>query len=149
MLATATSERAGVQRWTELVVYRLRDGSYILSKVGRTTIAHRPECERVTRWMVTWLEAGEEAKVHRYPCVECMPVVGDGMDPHTVLEATRYTALWAHSPDELVSLLLQGRPGQPEQHPGHLNGVVARIVDQLVDVDPPFAGQWEKIRDTR
>lgn len=131
------------------MVYGLRDRSYILSKVGRTTIAHRPECGRVTRWMVSWSDAGEEARVHRHPCIECRPVVGDGMDPHTILEATRYTALWVHSPPELVAVLLQGRPGQPDQTPLHLSAIVSRIVARLIKVDQPFAGEWERIRDTR
>lgn len=138
-----------MQRWTELVVYGLRDGSYILSKIGRTNIAHRPGCPRVTKWMVTWLEAGEEARVRRRPCMECRPVVGDQMDPHTILEATRYTALWVHTPAELIAVLLQGRPGQPDQNPQRLNEVVSRIVDQLTTVDHQFAKEWDRIRDTQ
>ena len=137
-----------MQRWTEIVVYLLPDGSYLLSKVGRSTIAHRPDCVRVNRWMVTWLEAEEEARVHRRPCVECMPVVGDEMDPHTVLESTRYTARQAKDSDELLALLLQGRPGDSPLALAALPALVRRIIEQVIEVDSPFATVWSRILDS-
>lgn len=150
MLATATSERLGVRRWTELIVYRVVDGSYLLSKIGRSQLAHRPECTRVTRWMVTWSNAGEEAKVHRYPCPECAPEVGDRMDPHTVLETTRTSALIARDTDELIDLLLLGRPGDPAQDPQRLSTLVAHMVEQLCVTDQKFSVNWSlRIGDTR
>lgn len=150
MLASATSERAGVRRWTELVVYRVVDGSYVLSKVGRSQLAHRPDCQRVNRWMVTWSTAGEEAKVHRYPCPECAPDVGDRMDPHTVLETTRTSALLAADVPALIELLLAGRPGESAQDPRRLSPLVMHMVEQLCVTSSAFALGWEGlVRDTR
>jgi hypothetical protein len=87
----------------------LPDGSYILSKVGRSLVAHKPECERVTWKMVSWLEAKEEGKVRRVPCVNCRPVVGNEMDPHTMLEPSRYSARSAQDAQALLEMLLEGR----------------------------------------
>jgi len=131
-----------VYRWTELVAYRVVDGSYLLSKVGRSQLAHRPECDRVNRWMVTWSTAGEEARVRRVPCPECAPEVGDRMDPHTVLEATRLTALVAQDIPELTDLLLAGRPGQPAHDPRRLSPLVAHMVEQLCVTADGFAAHW-------
>lgn len=150
MLASATSARPGVRRWTELVVYRVVDGTYLLSKVGRSQLAHRPDCARVNRWMVTWSTAGEEARVRRYPCPECAPEVGDRMDPHTVLETTRMTALLAQDTEQLIDVLLAGRPGQQPHDPSRLSTLVTHMVEQLCVTDSAFSVNWEaRVRDTR
>lgn len=131
VLAAATSQRLGVPRWSELVVYRLANGHYLVSKIGRSLIAHDPSCKRVRSEMPTWLEAGEEAQVHRVPCLECMPEVGNQMDPQTVLEATRYTALRASDPEQLYRVLMN-RSERP-------TSLVSHIFEQVRKHDPPFA----------
>jgi hypothetical protein len=131
VLATATSKRPGAVRWSELVVYRLPSQQYVISKIGRSVLAHRPDCYRVYPDMPTWLEAGEEAQVHREPCAECLPVVGSGMDPQTVLEATRYTVLQARDPENLYRALHNKR--------GRTAGIVEDILQQLTVRDQLFA----------
>lgn len=124
VLAAASSHRPGVLRWSEIVIYRLADGQYVISKVGRSVVAHRPECHRVYPDMPTWLEAGEEAQVHRTGCLECQPEVGNRMDPQTVLEAQRYTVLRARSPEELQAVLVGRREGQ---FPRLIRDVLAQV----------------------
>lgn len=137
VLATASSHRPGVMRWSELVIYRLADGQYVISKVGRTVVAHRPECSRVYPDMPTWLEAGEEAQVHRIGCLECLPEVGDQMDPQTVLEAQRYTVLRAKDPANLQAALADGRTGQ-------LPRLVRDVLTQVQARDEAFA-TWQRV----
>lgn len=74
--------------------------------------------------MPAWLDAREEAKIHRTPCPECVPAVGDAMDPHTRLEPQRYTAMILPSLDDVVVLLSEGR-GRTQ-----LPAVVCRLLDQ-------------------
>ncbi len=144
VIGTATSGRPGVARWTELTVYRLPSGHYVVSKVGRSTIAHRPDCWRVNpRKMRTWLEAGDEGKVRRVPCLECGPAVGDQMDPQTFLECTRYTVLQARDPESLAKTLLQGRPGDAPQPVSQLTGVTAEIIRQVRAHDSAFETWWK------
>lgn len=131
VLATATSKRVGAPRWSELVVYRLPSKAYVISKVGRSLIAHTPDCARVYPDMPTWLEAGEEAQVHRVPCLECFPVVGNEMDPQTVLEATRYTVLRARDPEQLYQALLN-RTRRPSE-------IVLEVLRQVQTNDDVFA----------
>jgi hypothetical protein len=123
VVAAATSQRPGVVRWSELVVYQLPSSQYVISKIGRSVLAHRPECILVTDEMVPWLEAEEEAQVHRFPCLTCNPLVGDQMDPQTMLEPTRYTVLRARDGEELRSVLTQGRD--------HLPGIIRKLLQEL------------------
>ena len=109
LIARSSSERPNAPRWSELSLYSMVSGQFMLGKVGRTTVAHDPECPRVTRRMPSWLEAREEARVRRTPCPECGPVVGDLMDPHTRLEPQRYTAMILPSLDDVVTVLSEGR----------------------------------------
>lgn len=136
VIASATSQRPGISRWSELAVYRLPSNRYVIWKIGRSVLAHRPECPRVGKGMVTWLEAGEEARVHREPCLECSPTVGDDMDPHTVLEATRYTVLRARDPQNLLDVLTNSSHGKPAP-------IVSDVLKQVIEHDEKFA-DWSR-----
>ncbi|MGB8380591.1 MAG: hypothetical protein WCG47_04955 [Dermatophilaceae bacterium] len=110
-LAKVSSERPGAPRWSEIEVHRLPGrGGYVFAEVGRSTVAHTPDCLLVTHRMPSWLDAREEGKIRRVPCVQCRPVVGDQMDPHTRLEAQRYRAVVASDEVALVAALTGNRP---------------------------------------
>lgn len=123
VIASATSHRPGVPRWSELVLYRLASGSYVIWKIGRSAVAHTPDCYLVKPSMPCYLEAGEEARIHRMPCLECLPEVGDGMDPQTILETTRYTVLQARDADDVRRILMRGNTSQPV--------IIQKILSQL------------------
>lgn len=133
-IAASSSERAGVQRWSELSVYCSGSGEFFLQKVGRTTVAHKPECRFVDHRMPSWLEAKEEAVVHRTPCTECQPPVGDQMDPHTRLEPQRYTLYRSPDLDGILAVLTAGHNGP------QLPSVVARLINQVL--------AWERNHNT-
>lgn len=135
MLAAATSRRPGHPRWTELTVYQLKNQAYMVSRVGRSQIAHSPDCPRVTRRMVPYLEAREEARIHRVPCLECNPRVGDAMDPQTLLEPSRYTALQSPDPAGLYEVLAEGSGNR-------IVGMTLGVLTQLVEADPVFRSWW-------
>lgn len=113
VIGAATSERSGAPRWSELVIYRLPEGRYIVSKIGHSVIAHRENCPRVGKrnWrMLRWIDAGpEEAQIHRVPCPECLPMVTRGIDPQTLLEETRYRVTVAEDYEGLLATLTEGR----------------------------------------
>ena len=131
VVASATSQRPGAVRWTELAIYAL-ENEWIISKVGRSMVAHRPECPRVNWYMPRWLDAGEEAVIRRMPCVECRPVTGDEMDPHTRLEVQRYRAWVLRSPEEVVLSVTEARPVD------RLPRLAAEVLSQLGS-DPVLA----------
>lgn len=144
VLAVASSERPGEPRWSELVIYGISQGCYVRSKIGYSLVAHRPECRRVTPVMSSWidLEDAVESRADRVPCVECQPATGQGMDPHTVVEATRYSAVTARSAEHLAKLLLETPGNKTSDRPSRL---VARVAEQLASKDPAFAAQWSLI----
>lgn len=125
-LAHASSARRGAQRWSELVLYRTAGGEYILQKIGRSSVAHDPECELVNHRMPSWLEAREEGKVHRTPCVLCSPAVGDEMDPHTRFEPQRYTVFRAPTLEDVVEYLSDGRT------PAQLPRIIVNLLEQVL-----------------
>jgi hypothetical protein len=143
-IGAATSRWDGAPRWTELTVYRLANGTYMISKIGRSLVAHSPSCPAAQSWrMPSWAEAGEEAKVRRVPCHECQPAIGDRMDPQTLLETTRYTVLRAIGPQTLLASLLRGRAG------GHgrtetMAEIVHEVIRQVRKNDSAFAAWWDR-----
>lgn len=138
-VAAATSRWDGAPRWTEMTVYRLKSG-YLMAKIGRSLVAHTPSCSKAQPWrMRTWLEGGEEARVQRVPCIECQPAVGDRMDPHTLLETTRYSGIRVMGPATLMTSLLRGRVGDRSNM---MAEIVHEIIRQLRQNDPAFEQWW-------
>lgn len=113
VLGAATSKRGSTPRWSELVVYRLTDGAYLISKIGRSTVAHRPTCLRVNHRMIPWHVAvkhqtGDERE-ERVPCQDCWPDLSHGIDPATMLEVTRYRAILAQDAESAARALTGDR----------------------------------------
>lgn len=134
-IATESSARAWAPRWSEIQIFKLPSGGYMYAKLGASLVAHRPTCSKVSWRMKSWvsLEEGQESQAVRVPCQICQPVVGTGMDPHTKVEVTRYTAMLADSPAELLELLLKHvSPG------GEVPTLVLRVIEQCRATDPLF-----------
>lgn len=93
--------------------------------------------------MRVWLEAGEEGRVRRVPCLECQPPVGDDMDPHTMLECSMHRVLQAWSPQTLAQILLDGVGRRGRQDPLRLQGMTADLVQQLTSADENFRIWWQ------
>jgi hypothetical protein len=111
VIGAATSARHNSARWSELTVYRLDDGTYLISKVGRSSVAHAPWCARVNRRMVPWhkaVEIGEHLQP-RVPCEDCRPEV-DPIKDDVLLECTRYKAIIAPNAEHAIQTLTEGRP---------------------------------------
>lgn len=142
VLGATTTERPGAPRWTELTVYRLPLGDeiegprgvYVISKVGRSTVAHNPACPHARHHQMD--EAGRGPwPGERTPCLTCQPNVLV-LEPDTLLERNRYHVLRARTPADLVKVLLQGRPGDPR--PVALTGIVAETIRQVRLADSDF-----------
>jgi hypothetical protein len=136
VIGAATSQRGSIPRWSELVVYRLEDGNYLVSKVARSTVAHRPDCERVRRWMVPWKRAADygEERVNRVPCAECWPNLQTPLDPEIRLEVTHYQAFPASNAESAVRAM-----GNPKAHTALMPQIVHDVLAQCAQADPCFA----------
>lgn len=140
-LGSVTSRRGYAPRWSELAVYGLSNGSYIRSKVGRSTVVHSPDCGRVNHWMTAWIDLDDRAEsaASRTPCIECQPNLNDGMDPHLMVEATRYTATLAQNAEQLLDLLLEGKPGWPQLQLATAPDLIRDLIRQVSGADPALA----------
>lgn len=141
VIGAATSQRGSSPRWSELVVYQLADGTYLISKIGRSTVAHRPDCLRVNHRMIRWDQAaavGEDA-VHRVPCPDCRPHLGAAPEPDTILEVTRYRAIYAPDAESAVQTLSGDRAAllMPQ--------LVRDVLSQCSASDPNFARYWDAL----
>lgn len=134
VIGAGTSRRGSVPRWSELVVYRLVDGTYLISKVGRSIVAHRPDCLRVNHRMVPWHRArdSDEFIGVREPCLDCRPDVYHLRD-ETLLEVTRYRAIAAPTAERAARSLSGDRATllMPQ--------LVRDVLAQCAQADPCFA----------
>jgi hypothetical protein len=140
VIGAATSQRGSAPRWSELVVYKLEDGTYLISKIGRSTVAHAPGCLRVNRRMVPWAKAieGGEDLVPRVPCGDCRPEV-DPIEPDALLETTRYRAILAPTAQHAVETLTESRAVllMPQ--------IVREVLAQCAQSDADFARYSEAL----
>jgi hypothetical protein len=111
VLGAASSKRGSAPRWSELVVYKLTDGTYLISKIGRSTVAHRPTCLRVNHRMITWGSAPQHGEdfVQRVPCPDCRPDLSHGIAADTMLEVTRSRAILAQDAESAAQSLVGDR----------------------------------------
>lgn len=150
VLASGTSRRPGVPRWSELVVYRVSDGSYLISRVGRSTVAHQEGCGSITWRTPRWLDATpEEQQVSRVPCLRCRPRIGPGgIDPTLFVEPDWTVVMLPQDADAIIGILLEsptGRPRSPEEVPA----LILDMLDQLAGCGDPaleaaLAGQTSR-----
>jgi hypothetical protein len=137
VLGSATSQRGSLPRWSELVVYRLVDGNYLISKVARSTVAHRPTCLRVRRWMVRWEDAQGtgEGRVNRVPCADCWPPLQPPWDPDLRLEVTHFHAISATDAESAVLAMRSPKADTTLSVPQ----IVRDVLAQCAQSDPNFA----------
>ena len=72
LLGESTSWRRGSTRWIEFKLYKTENGSYILSRIGVSTVFHSPTCSLVKRY---GLKEGivDDLRDDAIPCEECNP----------------------------------------------------------------------------
>ena len=141
VLAAATTQRPGAERWTELTVYRapIADeepplGLYVVARVGRSVLAHRARCPKVdTRGMPPFTENPEGPR--RVPCRFCLPSL-DPPIPGAVIERTKHTLHRARTAADLGDIVF------PRRVSDALRGMTADAVEQLCHSDPDFDYWW-------
>ena len=144
VIGASTSERAGVPRWSELAVYKLAGGQYLISKVGYSTVAHRPTCEKANpRMMRSIAQLRGEVPVRRTPCTRCWPDVGNEIDLRTLMEVERHSVLQAHDARQVIQTLTDGRGEQD------LPELVLEVIRQACKNDPDIAPVWASTRSHR
>jgi hypothetical protein len=114
VLGEGSSRRRRAPRWSEVTIYGLRNGGYVLAKRGYSLVVHRPDCPTVNREMTAWIDLpdDDDRRAEWSGCATCQPDL-DEWDPQTLVEGTRYTAVPVRSPQELEALLWERPPHLP------------------------------------
>lgn len=131
LISTSDSHRHGAQRWVEFSLYRTRGGSYVLSRIGRSLLFHRPDCDIVHR---NNLEVGA-VPPGGAPCDGCRPT------PHGEVVCPERPRFWAvpYPTPEGVLIALHKRDATGA---AYLTRVAQRLAERAAEVDPAFARVW-------
>jgi hypothetical protein len=134
LVASASSANPSSKgRWTELRVYRSKGGSWIVEKVGRSTVVHEPGCERVqTEKLPRFQEAhpGHDPD-DGYVFCECVPEVYDFTT--LLAEEDRYWASICQDVDALVEAVHRRKNGT-RRLPYFAQGVLEALSERYPEV---------------
>lgn len=127
MLGSSSSFRRGSTRWIEFELFRTESGSYVLSRVGVSTVFHSGACELVEKYklhdaVVTDLD---EAAV---PCEQCKPT----FEAQIVFpEKYRYWAQVSDAPQAVLEALYK----YDENGARYLTWVARRVLEEAARND--------------
>ena len=126
-LASSSSWRRGSTRWIEFELYRTESGSYILSRVGVSTVFHGAACSLVKRYGL--IEASfDDLGGNAIPCEECRPTSeADLVFP----EKHRYWAQVSEEPEAVLEALYKYDQGGAR----YLTNVAQRLLEEASEKD--------------
>jgi len=133
LLAYSTSYRGGSTRWVEFTLYRTEGGSYVLSRVGMTSVYHLTSCEVAQKNhtpRVPVVSLPEKAT----PCDLCRPHRAMSAADDTVevaVETPRYWALVSDAPEGVIDALYKYN----EAGVRYLTAVAERLLDEAGAID--------------
>jgi hypothetical protein len=127
LLAKSSSWRRGSTRWIEFELYKTESGSYILSRVGVSTVYHGAACGLVKRYGLTESHY-ERLTKDSVPCEECRPTSeADLIFP----EKHRYWAQVSEEPDAVLEALYKYDQGGAR----YLTNVAQRLLEEASEKD--------------
>ncbi len=122
LLGSSTSFRRGSERWIEFELYRTKNGSYILSRIGVSRVFHGAACPLVKRYSL--IEAAPSVlKDEALPCEECRPSTDL---PVVFPERDRTWAQVSEEPDAVLDALYKYDQGGTR----YLTNVAHRLLEQ-------------------
>jgi hypothetical protein len=127
LLGKSTSWRRGSTRWIEFELYKTESGSYILSRIGVSTVFHGAACSLVKRYGLS--EAHYSSlRNDAIPCEECGPTEeADLIFP----EKHRYWAQVSDEPEAVLDALYKFDDGGAR----YLTNVAQRLLEAAADKD--------------
>jgi hypothetical protein len=127
LLGKSTSWRRGSTRWIEFELYRTESGSYILSRVGVSTVFHGAACPLVKRYGLSESHYTGLVK-EAVPCEECSPTQeADLVFP----EKYRYWAQVSEEPEAVLDALYKFDDGGAR----YLTNVAQRLLEEAAEKD--------------
>jgi len=134
LLGSSTSWRRGSERWIEFELYKTKNGSYILSRVGVSRVFHGAACPLVKRYSLVE-SPGSDLKDDSIPCEECQP----SFDlPMVFPERDRTWAQVSEEPDAILDALYKYDQGGTR----YLTNVAHRLLEQASSKDSNIEGVY-------
>jgi hypothetical protein len=136
LLGFVSSQRTGNPRWTEMSIYKTTGGTYVLEKVGRSTVTHMPGCPDIVGKIPRFQEvhAGDDPDVG-YQYHTCVPQEYDFT--RLLAEEDRYWAMVAEEPARVTEALYRRREGER-----HLPRISLDLLEVVSRSDPSFGMDW-------
>jgi hypothetical protein len=132
LLATITSERDSSPRWTEMSVYKTDQGTYILEKVGKSTVTHLPGCKDIIGKLPRFQEAHPGADPDNFEYHSCVTEEYDFTE--LLCEEDRYWSTIASDPAKIVDALYRKRAGER-----HMPRISLDLLTAASEADPALA----------
>jgi hypothetical protein len=145
LLASVSSERDGVQRWTEIEIFRTKGGRYIVNKVGVSVVVHLIDCPEVStkkRHGIADLLPEETPPRDREPCPVCNPDVWGLLDTDPAsltFEQDRHRTDTYLDPQEMIEDLYIIKSGKRV-----LTTIVLSALDEASKSDPVVAATYNR-----
>jgi len=127
LLAKSSSWRRGSTRWIEFELYRTENGSYILSRVGVSTVFHSGTCPLVKRYGLREIDI-QGLTSDAIPCEECYPSYDM---PLVYPETHRFWAQVSEEPDAVLEALYKSDQGGAR----YLTNVAQRLLEDASAFD--------------
>lgn len=127
LLAESSSARRDSTRWIEFKLYKTENGSYILSRIGVSTVFHSATCPLVRRYNLIE-KTVDELKTTATPCEECRPSTNV---PMIFPEKDRTWAQVSEDPEAVLEALYKYDQGGAR----YLTNVAQRLLEQASGID--------------
>jgi len=127
LLASSTSRRYDSLRWIEFQLYRTKNGSYVLSRIGVSLVYHGAACQLVKRYKLTE-SSPDVLGADSTPCEECYP---DDTLPVIFPEKDRTWAQVSDEPEAVLEALYKYDNGGAR----YLTNVAQRLLEEASESD--------------
>lgn len=134
LLAESSSERRDSMRWIEFQLFKTTSGSYVLSRVGVSTVYHTSICPLVQKYGLHEVEV-DELDADAFPCVECHPTPGE---PLVYPEQDRFWTLVSEDPEAVLNALYK----TDFNNSRYLTNVAHRLLEQASRRDAGINGAY-------
>lgn len=134
LLGSASSKRTA-PRWSELKLYKTTAGTYVLEKIGRSTVVHVPGCQSIIGSLPRFEEEYPGCDPDDYWYDDCVPDVYDITS--LLVERDRHWALIADDPVQVVDALYRRKDGAR-----HLPRLSIELLDEVTRTDEQLANSY-------
>jgi len=127
LLGSSTSWRRGSDRWIEFQLFKTKNGSYILSRVGVSLVFHGAACPLVKRYGLIEAQVSD-LRDNAIPCETCTP---SSDLPVVFPEKDRTWAQVSEDPEAVLDALYKYDQGGTR----YLTNVAHRLLEQASNID--------------